>query len=94
MAHDLNLCSPSPKVSLGDHDLLQCVTSYHQALCTLLPQWVPFGELHMLEDVHISLSRTLPIRHHWIEPLVGSLKNHITGHKKGVMGSTLVVMVA
>lgn len=35
---------------------------------------VPF---HALPEFHISLSRTVAIRHHWIEPLVDSLRIHL-----------------
>lgn len=72
--------------SLEEHDLASCIVSYHQSLCTLLlPHGV--GTLHMADPlrVHISLSRTLPIRHHWIEPLVCSLKNCIGGHKRFII---------
>ena len=77
------LLSPMP-VSLGEHDLEQCVASYHHSLVSILPQLVDCGVLHMVDpaDVHISLSRTLPIRHHWIQPLVGSIKSRIASHKR------------
>jgi len=32
-------------------------------------------EFHALPEFHISLSRTVAIRHHWIEPLVDSLRD-------------------
>ena len=38
-------------------------------LICLLP-----NKFHLLEDLHISLSRTCVIRHHWIETLVESLR--------------------
>ncbi|KAL5503629.1 hypothetical protein EMCRGX_G010607 [Ephydatia muelleri] len=67
--------------SLEEHDLAPCIASYHHTLCALLSH---SGTLHMVHppEVHISLSRTVPIRHHWIEPLVCSLKNCISGHKR------------
>ncbi|XP_005108931.1 U6 snRNA phosphodiesterase [Aplysia californica] len=33
---------------------------------------VPF---HAMPEFHVSLSRTVPIRHHWIDPLVDSLRS-------------------
>jgi hypothetical protein len=35
------------------------------------------GELNLVDDFHISVSRTFPIRHHWIDPLATSLRDGI-----------------
>ena len=35
-------------------------------------------EFHRMEEFHISLSRTVVIRHHWIQPLTDSLQKKFT----------------
>ncbi|XP_064641539.1 U6 snRNA phosphodiesterase 1-like [Lineus longissimus] len=35
------------------------------------------GEMKPVDDFHISVSRTFPIRHHWIDPLTTSLRDCI-----------------
>ncbi len=32
-------------------------------------------ELHSLTQLHVSLSRTVPIQYHWIEPLMDALRS-------------------
>ena len=32
-------------------------------------------DFHVMEDFHVSLSRTVSIRHHWIQSLVDSLQS-------------------
>ncbi|KAK3757988.1 hypothetical protein RRG08_058300 [Elysia crispata] len=42
----------------------------------LMEQLLPQG-FELLPEFHVSLSRTVVIRHHWIEPLVDSLKDKL-----------------
>ncbi|KAI0226887.1 U6 snRNA phosphodiesterase [Lamellibrachia satsuma] len=37
----------------------------------------PQGEFVPVQDVHMSLSQTFPIRHHWIESLVKTLRDNV-----------------
>ncbi|ESO06828.1 hypothetical protein HELRODRAFT_76915, partial [Helobdella robusta] len=37
----------------------------------------PVGQFHVVEDMHISLSRTVVLLHHWIDALVQDLKSRI-----------------
>lgn len=34
--------------------------------------------LKCVEDFHVSLSRTLKLRHHWIQSFIDSLKGHLS----------------
>lgn len=38
-------------------------------------------ELKEVDDFHISLTKTVVLKHHWIQPFVDSVKQH-TIHKK------------
>ncbi|XP_064611371.1 U6 snRNA phosphodiesterase 1-like [Liolophura sinensis] len=37
----------------------------------------PYGDFQPMDDHHISLSRTVSIRHHWIEPMLATLREGI-----------------
>ena len=54
-----------------------CLQSYQHALCSLLPTAEGWPELHPFPstELHISLSRTVPIMFHWIEPLTIALRS-------------------
>ena len=38
------------------------------------------GEVHLTpcNELHVSVSRTVPVRHYWIEPIVQQLKNGLS----------------
>jgi len=42
-----------------------------ELLCEQLQSVVSF---HVVQDMHISLSKTFVMRHHWIEPMVADLR--------------------
>ncbi len=54
------------------HDLLQHLQSLTQKLIEHLAS---VGEFKHHDDLHVSLSRTFVIRHHWINPLLAVLKD-------------------
>ena len=43
-------------------------------------------KMHVMprNDVHVSLSRTVPIRHYWIDPLVDQLKDKLNTKERFV----------
>jgi len=45
-----------------------------ELLCEQLQSVASF---HVLQDIHISLSKTFVIRHHWIEPMVADLRRKL-----------------
>ena len=62
-----------------DEEIISNIQSYQQTLATLLPPAKGWAELHTfpLTDLHISLSRTVPIMFHWIEPLTNTLREKL-----------------
>ncbi len=56
-------------------------------LCNLLPSVLGGEEVHPVPDPHLSLSRTVVVKHHWIEPLSDSLKEK--GSKQGAFKVSL-----
>ncbi|CAB3983844.1 U6 snRNA phosphodiesterase isoform X1 [Paramuricea clavata] len=61
--------------------------SFPEFLTSLQKAWPrEASELHMcdLHDFHVSISRTVPIRHHWIEPLKELLQRGFQGKRKFV----------
>ncbi|OXA57713.1 U6 snRNA phosphodiesterase [Folsomia candida] len=39
---------------------------------------IPDLEFHFCEDLHLSLSKTVVLRHHWIDSFLSTLKNNVT----------------
>ena len=76
---------PYHLVTLPD-EIQACLTSLHKKLTALLPLSDHWPEVHPLSscDLHLSLSRTVPILHHWIEPLTTALKKEIEGKQRWV----------
>jgi len=35
------------------------------------------ASFHQVQDIHISLSKTFVMRHHWIEPMVADLRRKV-----------------
>ena len=48
----------------------------------LLLSLAPLAEFKVIEDIHISLSRTVPFKHHWIETIVDSLRQSVLKHSR------------
>jgi len=46
-----------------------------ELLCEQLQSVASF---HPLQDIHISLSKTFVMRHHWIEPMVADLRKKLS----------------
>ena len=52
-----------------------------ESLVAYLPSTVsPLMHVLASPELHISLSRTVPIRHYWIEPLVEQLRSKTANH--------------
>lgn len=60
-------------------ELESCITGLHTYLQTTFAPCVGSPQFHVmpLSDFHVSLSRTVTIRHHWIDPLMEALRNKI-----------------
>jgi len=60
-------------------ELQTCVMALHNYLTTTFAPCVGSPQFHMmsLSDSHISLSRTVAIQHHWIDPLTELLRDKI-----------------
>ena len=60
-------------------DVTTCLQSYKHTLTDLLPSVDGWPELHPFPntELHISLSRTMPIMFHWIEPLTTALRDKL-----------------
>ena len=61
--------------------------SFSEFLASLQNAWPSeVSELNMcaMHDFHVSISRTVPIRHHWIEPLKELLEHAFRGKRKFV----------
>lgn len=61
-----NVCAPLAV----NPDLQELLSDLSKDIIDLLEP-LPFKAM---DDLHISLSRTFAVRHHWIEPLVASLR--------------------
>ena len=46
------------------------------------PQVLQDSSMIRFNDHHISLSRTVPVQYHWIQPLTTSLMESINNHKR------------
>jgi len=49
-------------------------TDLSELLCEQLQSVASF---HLVSDMHISLSKTFVMRHHWIEPVVADLRRKL-----------------
>lgn len=64
-----------------DRRLMQCI----ELLCGYLTDQYPGdAEYHVIPscDLHVTVSRTVAIRHHWIEPLMDKLRNGLSKHHR------------
>jgi len=52
----------------------ELVSDLAELLCEQLQSVASF---HVVQDTHISLSRTFVMRHHWIEPMVADLRRKV-----------------
>ena len=43
----------------------------------LCEQLHSFASFRLVQDIHISLSKTFVMRHHWIEPMVADLRRKV-----------------
>jgi len=50
------------------------VSELSEILCEQLH---PVTNFHLVQDIHISLSKTFVMRHHWIEPMVADLRRKV-----------------
>ena len=69
--------------------------SFPEFLTSLQKAWPSeASELHMcdLHDFHVSISRTVPIRHHWIEPLKELLQRGFQGKRKYVTTTRVSIL--
>jgi len=55
----------------SDGDL---IVELSEMLCEQLQSVADF---HIVQDIHISLSKTFVMRHHWIEPMVADLRKKV-----------------
>ncbi|XP_065909956.1 U6 snRNA phosphodiesterase 1-like [Dysidea avara] len=61
----------------------QCVQRLCDHLCGKFPPSAEHAEFHVIPacDLHVTVSRTVAIRHHWIEPLMNKLSCGLTNHR-------------
>jgi hypothetical protein len=60
-----------------DDDFNTLVMKLNDKLTSLEGEGYPTMHLLSSDEFHLSLSRTFPIRHHWIDPLTTSLRTQI-----------------
>ena len=81
-------------VDCGDR-FIRCT----ELLCDYLTDQYPIttgdAEFHVIPscDLHVTISRTVAIRHHWIEPLMSRLRNGLAKHQRCVRVSMYVYCV-
>ena len=78
-------------VILND-DFNLCMKKFHDKLSSLLDNSVT-ANFYTLEtnNLHLSLSRTVPIQYHWIDPLTKSLQSHISKHRRYIHWNFLYI---
>ena len=70
----------------NDSRFIQCL----ELLCDYLTEQYPVteghAEFHVIPscDLHVTVSRTVAIRHHWIEPLTDKLRDGLSKHHRCV----------
>ena len=69
--------------------LVFLVTPYQEECLRDLIQYLidvlrPVADFHACEDLHLSLSRTFILRHHWIEPVVKCLRQKLAVCQRSV----------
>jgi len=52
----------------------ELVLELSELLCEQLQLVASF---HQVQDIHVSLSKTFVMRHHWIEPMVADLRRKV-----------------
>lgn len=74
---------------LHQDEFILSVKHFCKTVASLLPISRLWPEFHLVckDELHLSLSRTVPIQHHWIEPLMSKLQSMIT--KKSSVTMTL-----
>lgn len=50
-------------------------------------------EIHPIEELHLSLSRTIILRHHWIDEFTQTLKETVAGLKRLIYFNNLLLIV-
>ena len=75
--YDSNVCYD---VVECDSRFCQCLELLRDYLTDQYPMTTGHAEFHVIPscDLHVTVSRTVAIRHHWIEPLMNKLRNGIT----------------
>ena len=65
-------------------ELQSAIHSLHTHLNTHLSPLVGGSTFHStaLDELHVSLSRTVAIRHHWIDPLTEALREKLGRRKR------------
>ncbi|KAL1518170.1 hypothetical protein ABEB36_001832 [Hypothenemus hampei] len=54
-----------------------------EELCTYIKSSIPKAmDLRICEDFHLSLTRTVILKHHWIESFVATIRQYLNGFKK------------
>lgn len=49
--------------------------------------------LTLSEEFHLSLSKTVVLRHHWIQPFIQSIRTGLTQFKKSVLSNQNLIRV-
>ena len=58
-------------------DYIRGVADFHKQMMLLLQSVYPdISTIHLLKEYHISLSQTVPIMHHWIDPLSNAIADN------------------
>lgn len=66
-----------------DSRFIRCIELLRDYLTNCYPVTAGHAEFHVIPacDLHVTVSRTVAIRHHWIEPLMSKLRNGLCKHK-------------